>query len=267
MNLPQLRDSVLDVDNRIALLTFQRDDVRNTLTGTELISDIVNTLDWANRSEDVAILILTGGGSAFSAGGNLKLMRERSSASVLEVHKNYRRGIQRIPLAMQDAEIPVMAAVNGPAIGAGFNLACMCDLRIGSANAQFGETFINLGIIPGDGGAWFLQRLVGYQRAAELTFTGRTIKAQEARELGILLEVTEPERLLTRAKEIAQTLGAKPPQTLRYAKRLLKLAQSQALSEHLDICSALQAICHKTEDHAEALAAFFEKRSGKFTGR
>lgn len=161
----------------------------------------------------------------------------------------------------------MIAAVNGPAVGAGFDLANMCDLRIGSTAAQFGETFVNLGIIPGDGGAWFLQRLLGYQRAAELTLTGRMINAEEAKQLGILLEVTAPDQLLPRAKEIAGRIAAKSPLAVRYAKRLLKLSQKQNLEEHLDVCSAFQAICHKTEDHAEALAAFFEKRPGRFQGK
>jgi enoyl-CoA hydratase/carnithine racemase len=163
--------------------------------------------------------------------------------------------------------VPVIAAVNGPAIGAGFDMVNMCDIRIGSTAAQFGETFVNLGIIPGDGGAWFLQRIVGYQRAAELTLTGRIVKAEEAKALGILLEVVEPGELLPRAQEIAAKIAAKPPLAVRYGKRLLKLAQRQQLAEHLDVCSAFQAICHKTEDHQEALTAFFEKRPGKFTGK
>ena len=260
MSLPRLKDSALELRDRVAALTLKRDDVRNTLSGTELIPDLLTTLEWCNQTDDVAVLIIIGEGKAFSAGGNLKAMRERSGASVQEVDKYYRGGIQRIPKALQNAEIPVIAAVNGPAIGAGFDMANMCDIRIGSTNAQFGETFVNLGLIPGDGGAWFLQRLVGYQRAAELTFTGRVITAEEALQLGILLEVTAPDALLARAREIAASIAAKPPLAVRYAKRLLKLAQQQALSEHLDICASYQAMCHKTEDHAEALTAFFEKR-------
>jgi len=266
MSLPQPTDSVLELHDRVALLTFRRDDVRNALSSTELTADIIATLAWANASPDVSVLILTGDGSAFSAGGNIKTMGERSKAPPFELQQNYKRGIQRIPLALQEAEIPVIAAVNGPAIGAGFDLANMCDIRIGSTNAAFGETFVNLGIIAGDGGAWFLQRLLGYQRAAELTFTGRIVKAEEARQLGILLEVTEPDALLPRARALAQKIAAKPPLAVRYAKRLLKLAQQQPLPEHLEVCASYQALCHKTDDHAEALAAFFEKRQGKFKG-
>jgi enoyl-CoA hydratase/carnithine racemase len=265
--LPQLKDATLDIDGRIAVLTFNRDDVRNALTSTELVSDIPAAIEWCNANIDVSVLIMTGAGSAFSAGGNIKTMGERAKGPPHELQQAYRSGIQRIPLALEQAQIPVIAAVNGPAIGAGFDMANMCDMRIGSTNTQFGETFVNLGIIPGDGGAWFLSRLVGYQRAAELTFTGRVIKAEEALALGLLLEVTAPDMLIPRAKEIASKIAAKPPQAIRYAKRLLKLAQKQQLEEHLDVCSAYQAICHKTEDHQEALAAFFEKRSGQFKGR
>lgn len=265
--LPQLKDATLEIDGRIAVLTFKRDDVRNALTSTDLVSDIPAALEWAQANAEISVLIMTGGGSAFSAGGNIKTMGERAKGPAFELQQAYRRGIQRLPLALEQCTIPVIAAVNGPAIGAGFDLANMCDIRIGSTNAQFGETFVNLGIIPGDGGSWFLTRMVGYQRAAELTLTGRIVKADEAKALGILLEVTSPEELIPAAKKLASKIAAKPPQAVRYAKRLLKLAQRQLLEEHLDVCSAFQAICHKTDDHQEALKAFFEKRPGVFQGR
>ena len=267
MSLPELKDAALAVEGRVAVLTFKRDDVRNALTSTDLVNDIPNAIEWVNANPEVSVLIMTGEGSAFSAGGNIKTMGERSKAPPFVLQQNYKRGIQRIPLALEAAEIPVIAAVNGPAIGAGFDMANMCDIRIGSTSAQFGVTFINLGIVPGDGGAWFLQCLLGYQRAADLVFSGRIVKAEEAQQIGILLEVTTPEELMPRAMEIAGRIAAKPPLAVRYNKRLMKLAQRQNLEEHLEVCSAFQAICHKTEDHAEALAAFFEKRSGKFMGK
>ena len=267
VSIPALTDSRLDIEGRVAVLTFMRNDVRNALTSTQLVSEIPEAIHWCNANAEISVLIMTGEGSAFSAGGNIKTMGERAKAPPHVLEQHYKGGVQRIPLALEAAEIPVIAAVNGPAIGAGFDMANMCDIRIGSVNAQFGETFVNLGIIPGDGGAWFLSRLVGYQRAAELTFTGRIIKAEEAHALGLLLEVTAPDALLPRAKELACGIAAKPPQAIRYAKRLLKLAQKQKLEEHLEVCSAFQAICHKTEDHGEALSAFFEKRAGNFKGR
>ena len=267
-DLPVLKDATLEFDGRVAILTLNRDDVRNALTGTALVGDICAALEWANASPEISVLILTGAGAAFSAGGNIKMMRERAlNSSAAEMERFYRHGIQRIPRAMHAAEIALIAAVNGPAIGAGCDLANMCDIRIGSTQAQFGETFVNLGIMSGDGGGWFLQRAVGVQRAAELTLTGRIVKAEEARAIGILLEVTEPDRLLPRAREIATQIAAKPPLAVRYAKRALRLAQQQGLEEHLESCASFQGALQKTEDHLEALAAFFDKRTGVYKGK
>ncbi len=270
MPLPRLTDASLSLTNRVALLTFERDDVRNALTGTALVDDILQTLDWCNRTPDVSVLIMTGAGSAFSAGGNIKEMRDKQgifAGSVQQVQDQYRRGIQRIPQAMEQAEIPLLAAINGPAIGAGMDLACMCDLRIGGEKTLLGETFINLGIIPGDGGAWFLPRLIGYQRAAELILTGRLVKAQEALELGLLLELVETGQLLPRALELAAQIAAKPPLAVRKTKRLLKLGQRQELPEFLAQCASFQGMLHHSEDHLEAINAFLEKRPGDFHGR
>lgn len=270
MVIPKLINSTIDFSERVATLTFCRNDVRNALTGTGLIDDILATLDWVNTTPEVSVLIMTGDGAAFSSGGNVKEMLEKQGlfeGSSLSIEAKYRRGIQRIPVAMDRAEIPIIAAVNGAAIGAGFDLACMCDLRIGSTNAIICETFINLGIIPGDGGAWFLQRLIGYQQAAELTFTGRLVKAEEAHKLGIFLELTELEQLLPRAREIASQIAAKPPQALRMSKRLMKRAQRGNLSDFLELCACYQGMVHHTADHTEAINAFLEKRDPVYVGR
>lgn len=270
MDTPTLLASTLEVEGRVAMLTFQRDDVRNALTGTGLVDDIIGTVTWCNENTDISVLIMTGAGSAFSAGGNVKDMRDRKDGfggSPVELQDTYRRGIQQMPLVLHQAEIPLIAAVNGPAIGAGMDLACMCDMRIGSTKAVLGETFINLGIIPGDGGAWFLQRLIGYQRAAMLTLTGRTVGAEEALQLGILMEVVDPEELMARARQLADTIASKPPITARFTKRLLKIAQREQLPDFLDLCAALQSMCHHTEDHLEAVNAFLEKRPARFVGR
>lgn len=269
MKLPELADSSLTVKERVAILTFERNDVRNALTGTSLVEEIIRVVDWCNNSDAISVLILTGAGAAFSSGGNVKEMQEKSgtfAGSPAAIQERYRRGIQQLPLALQRAEIPLIAAVNGAAIGAGFDLACMCDIRLGSTTALLGETFINLGIIPGDGGAWFLQRLIGYQRAAEITFSGRLIRADEALQLGIFLEVVEPDALLSRAEELAAEFAAKPPQALRLTKRLLQLAQRCELPDFLETCASFQAISHHTQDHTEAVNAFTGKRQGSYTG-
>ncbi|MCP4993163.1 MAG: enoyl-CoA hydratase [Gammaproteobacteria bacterium] len=268
--LPELTDSKLELEERVALLTFQRDDVRNALTGTGLIDDIVNTIEWSNHNPMVSVLIITGEGKAFSSGGNIKQMRDREGifgGSSYEIQEQYRRGIQRIPLALHSAEVPTIAAVNGVAAGAGMDTACMCDIRIGSTMAKMGQSFINLGLIPGDGGAWFLQRLIGYQKAAELTLTGRMVDAEELLELGLLLNLVEPNELIASAKTLAHSIASKPPQTVRFTKQLLKSGERQNLPDFLANCAATQAICHQSKDHIEAVNAFLERRDPKYQGK
>jgi len=263
-DLPQLTDATLSLEKSIAVLTFDRHDVRNALTGTNLVQDIVDTVEWANANKEVSVLVMTGAGSAFSAGGNVKDMVERKndfSGDVAELEQRYRQGIQRIPLALHKAEMPVIAAINGPAIGAGFDLANMCDLRIASTNAKFGETFVNLGLIPGDGGAWFMQRLIGYQKAAELTFTGRIIDAAEAKDLGLVLELVEHDELMPRTMQLAREIANKPTDSLRLTKRLMKMAQRQELPDFLDLCAVFQGMCHNNPEHLTAVNAMLKSIS------
>ncbi|HCZ13764.1 MAG TPA: enoyl-CoA hydratase-related protein [Accumulibacter sp.] len=262
MNAPLLCDSLLELDHRVATLTLNRDDVRNALTGTRLIDEIVSVADWVNRCDDVSVLVITGAGSAFSAGGNVKDMARRSgdfAGGVAEVAQRYRRGIQRIPLALNDVEVPVIAAINGAAVGAGFDLANMADIRLASSRATFGETFLNLGIIPGDGGAWFMQRLIGYQQAFELTLSGRMVTAAEARTLGVVLEVLEPEQLMPRVMELAARFAAQPAKAVRLTKRLMKMAQRMELRDFLDLCASFQGMCHNEAEHLEAVQRMLKK--------
>ncbi len=259
-----------EVSERIGMLTFNQPETMNAISSDLMIDEILDVLQSIPRRADISVLIVTGAGRAFSSGGNVKDMAAKEGifgGSPLDIQQNYRTGIQRIPLSLYELEIPVIAAVNGPAIGAGFDVTMMCDIRIASTTAKFGETFVNLGIIPGDGGAWFLPRALGHQRAAELTFTGRVVSAEEALQIGIALEVVEPDQLMERAQELAQQIAAKPPQALRIAKRLLRAGQSVPLPQFLDMCASLQAACHFSADHGEALTAFFEKRPGEYQGK
>ncbi len=266
MTAPLLQDAILDVQQRVATLTLNRHDLRNALTGSSLIDDIVTTADWVNTSSEVSVLIITGAGSAFSAGGNIRDMAERGgdfAGNVAEVEARYRRGIQRIPLAMQNVEVPVIAAVNGPAIGAGFDLANMADIRIASDKARFGETFLNLGIIPGDGGAWFMQRLIGYQRAFELTLTGRIVNAEEALELGLVMQVTSADELMSTTQLLAQRIASQPPKATRLTKRLMKMAQRMELKDFLELSACFQGMCHNEPEHLTAVNAMLESMERK----
>ena len=254
--LPQLTDALLTLDERVAVLTLNRNDLRNALTGSALIDDIVATAEWVNQCDEVSVLVITGAGSAFSAGGNIRDMAERGgdfAGDVAECADRYRKGIQRIPLALQAVEVPVIAAVNGAAIGAGLDLANMADIRIASERAKFGETFLNLGIIPGDGGAWLMQRLIGYQRAFELTMTGRVIDADEAKELGIVLTVVPDDQLMPEAMKLATRMASQPPKATRLTKRLMKMAQRMELKDFLDLCAVFQGMSHNEPEHLEAV--------------
>ncbi|MGO1118338.1 enoyl-CoA hydratase-related protein [Rhodovibrionaceae bacterium A322] len=267
VTLPAVTDASLTLQDRVAVLTFDRDDLRNALTGTTLIEDILSVAAWVNAEPAVSVLVLTGAGRAFSSGGNVKEMQDRDGmfgGDVGEVARNYQTQIQRIPLALDDVEVPIIAAVNGPAIGAGCDLTCMCDLRIASEKALFGETFVNLGIIPGDGGAWLLQRLIGYGNAASMALTGRLVRAEEALSMGLVQEVVPADQLMDRTLELAAMMAAKPPQALRQAKQLMKMAQRMEMRDFLKHCSVIQGMCHNSDEHMEAVTAFIEKRPAKF---
>jgi enoyl-CoA hydratase/carnithine racemase len=257
--VPQLKDSVLLFNDGVALLLLKRDDVRNALTGTELINDINKVCDWVNLNPKVGALVISGEGKAFSAGGNIKDMQSKHGmfgGNGFQIQDSYRHGIQKMTMNVHQLEVPVIAAINGAAIGAGFDLCCMCDIRIGCENTKLGETFVNLGIIPGDGGAWFLPKLVGAQRAAELTFSGRVINAEEAMSYGLLLEIVPKEELIELALKLASSFAQKPRSALRISKRLLQLGQRMSLGDFLDYCASQQSLCHHSEEHRKALDDF-----------
>jgi len=267
--MSEYQDILLEVDSRIAVLTINLPDARNPISQESTVEEIEDACRKVQFDNQVSAMIITGAGKAFSAGGNIKNMRERNkefAGGPIALQEWYRRGIQRIPLALDRVDVPIIAAVNGPAIGAGCDLTLMCDIRIASTAAKFGETFLNLGLIPGDGGSWFLTRLVGYAKAAEMTFTGRVIDAQEALECGMVSKVVQPEDLMPEAMKLAKIITEKPPRTLRMAKLLMKQAMRMELKDFLDVCAQTQGVAQSSEDHREAIEAFFEKRPAKFTG-
>lgn len=240
----------------VAYLTLNRPDIRNAITGETIINEIVDVCHRVQNNDDIYVLIITGAGSAFSAGGNVKDMRDKQgmfSGNPEQLRENYRKGIQRIPLALHYLDVPTIAAVNGPAIGAGCDLACMCDIRIAGEKARFGETFVSVGLIPGDGGAFFLPRIIGFSRACELAFTCRIIDAHEAHRIGLVSEVVSQEDLVQRCTEIALEISKQPPNILRLAKRLFYLSQGRSLEDVLELSAAYQALCHHTPEHDMAL--------------
>lgn len=243
----------------VVTLTMNRPDTRNTLTDDTQSAEFKAVCDEINRDPSVKCVILTGAGSSFCAGGNVKDMQAKTgiAAGSPEVIRNgYKHGIQRIPLSLYYLEVPAIAAVNGPAIGAGCDLACMCDIRIASDRAKFAESFVKIGIIPGDGGAWLLPRVVGASKAAELTFTGDTIDAQAALACGLVSQVVPGERLLAIANDLADRIATNSGPALRMSKKLLREGQHTRLETLLEMSAAFQAIAHHTAEHDDAIARF-----------
>ncbi|MFO7911137.1 MAG: enoyl-CoA hydratase-related protein, partial [Desulfotignum sp.] len=172
MNVKEIQ---FEQNGPIAIVTLNRPDTRNAISTPEIIAEIEWACAAVNNDINTRVLVITGADPAFSSGGNVKDMKNKKGmfeGTPAQLMENYRKHIQRIPVAVNGVEVPTIAAVNGPAIGAGCDLALMCDIRIASENARMGETFLNVGIIPGDGGAWFLPRVVGMAKACEMTFTG-----------------------------------------------------------------------------------------------
>lgn len=251
----------------VALLTLNRPATRNALDGEAMYAAFEQLVERLNADLGLRAAVLTGAGSAFCSGGDVAKMRDREgmfAGSPQQIAENYRNGIQRIPRAFQKLQLPIIAAVNGPAIGAGNDLACMCDIRVASTTARFAESFVKVGIVPGDGGCWLLPRVVGASKAAELALTGEAIDAQEALRIGLVSKVVAPEQLLDEALALAQRIAANAPQALRWTKQLLLQARTGTLDEALDAAGRFQGLAHHTADHAEAVAAFFEKRPPRF---
>jgi 2-(1,2-epoxy-1,2-dihydrophenyl)acetyl-CoA isomerase len=254
----------------VAILRLNRPESLNAVATHEDCLDLVAAVESLTDDRSISAAVLTGTGRAFSAGGNLKAMQQRNGIGPLDqpdsTRHNYRRGVQQITRALMASEVPLIAAVNGHAIGLGCDLACLCDIRLAAESANFAASFIKVGIVPGDGGAWSLQKVVGYSRAAEMFFTGDRYSAEEALSFGLVSRVVPDDSLIDEAIAMARKIAANPARALRLTKRLLREAQTQRMSEILELSAAFQALAHETADHQEAVSAFLEKRTPTFTG-
>lgn len=260
----------IERDGHVVTWTLNTPESRNTISDPEMIAAVEDAVDQVAADTTIRVVILTGAGTAFSSGGNVKHMRDKTGmfgGSPAQLRLGYRHGIQRIPRALYYCEVPVIAAINGPAIGAGCDLALMCDLRIASRSARFAESFVKVGIVPGDGGAWLLPRIIGEARAAEMILTGDAIDAVTAREWGLISAMVEADQLMEEARKLAERIAVNPPQVVRMTKQLMRQSQQQSLDMSLDSAAAMQSIAHHTEDHDEAVRAMLEKRPPHFTGR
>ena len=264
-----ITDLTYEKDGQLAIITLNRPEARNAYS-EEMVESLVTAFDEAEADAEVRCVVLTGAGSAFCAGGDLKRMRAQSGmfeGGPEQLRKKYLTGIHQIPRRLACFEKPVVAAVNGPAMGAGLDLACMCDVRVAARRARFGSSFVKVGLMSGDGGAYLLTRIVGFPRALEMMLTGRTVNIDEAERMGLVNEVVDDDNLLEAARARARDIAANAPIAVRLTKSAVYHSLHGDLDAALNLAATYQGITQSTSDHKEALAALLEKREPHFEDR
>ncbi|MAL00524.1 MAG: enoyl-CoA hydratase [Citromicrobium sp.] len=255
--------------DHVATLTLNRPESMNALGQAGDGDAFAAACDAINGDSNIRCAILTGAGRAFSAGGDIKAMQNRTgnfAGSPADIADGYRTNIHRILRALYNLRVPLIAAINGSAIGLGGDLACLADMRIASTSAKFGVTFLKLGLVPGDGGTWLLPRVIGEARAAELFFTGDVIDAATMQGWGLVSRVVEPDALMDEACTLAEKVAAMPPAALRQTKMMLRQGRGLSYDGALELAASTQGLMHHTADHAEGVAALIEKRAPDFSG-
>lgn len=250
----------------VRLLTIDRPDVLNALT-LDTARELGERLEAAAAAPAVRAVVLTGSGQAFSAGGDTGLLQAIPSMSEAELRQVVYATFQRPIRAIRAMPKPVVAAVNGPAVGAGCELAVACDVRLADTRARFGEVWIRLGCVPALGGMYLLPRLVGLGRAVEMILTGELVDAAEAHRIGLVSRVLAPEALLDAALELAGRLARGPTRALAAAKAAINRGLDSDLWRELEATVADQLACFATRDFAEGVRALVERRAPRFTGQ
>lgn len=249
-------------------ITLNRPEAANAFH-LEMIDELIRVLEWADIENEVRVIVFTGAGKNFCAGGDVKAMEEKKemfSGEPDALRRNYQKGIQRIPKTMEALQKPTIALVNGAAIGAGCDFACMSDLRIGCEFTKMGETFTKLALVPGDGGTYFLPRVIGYSKAMEMFLTGKIYKAQECLDMGLLNQLVSSKELIEAGEKLAKQIAINAPIAVQMTKKALKLSFLKDLQTSLDLLASFQGITQRTNDHFEGLRALQEKRDPKFKG-
>lgn len=249
----------------VRTLTLNRPAALNALT-LDAMACLADRLEAAAAAPDVRAVIVTGAGQAFSAGGDMELLQALPGMSAEQAREVVYGTFQRVPRIVRSMGKPVIAAVNGPAMGAGCEIAVACDFRVASEKARFGEVWIKLGCVPALGGLFLLPRLVGLAKATELVLTGEVIDAQEALRIGLVNKVVMPPDLLPAAEELARSLAQGPARAIAAAKAALNRGLDSNLGAELDATLQAQVACFATRDFAEGVRALAEGRPPRFTG-
>lgn len=260
---------LIDRDSHVVTLTLNMPDTANALSDTDFCASIINQFESFENDVSVRCIILTGAGKFFCSGGNVKHIRDKKSifgGDTFTVMNQYRRSVQKLARTVWQCELPIIAAVNGAAYGAGCDLALMADIRIAAPTARFAENFVQLGLIPGDGGSWLLPRQIGLSRAAEMTFTADPIDAATALKWGLVSSVVPENKLMESARAVAARIARHPPRQLRLSKRLMREGMNTTLETSLELAAVYQGAAHQTSDHAEAVSAMLERRGAVYSG-
>ena len=259
-----------DVGDHIATITLNCPERMNSFSDT-LLGEWARAIEQAAEDNEVRVVIITGSGRAFCAGANLKARAEQDKVlrpdAPLALRRNALRfTVHRVARALQLLDKPYIAAINGAAVGAGMDMASMADIRIASDQARFSMSYVNVGLIPGDGGAWLLPRLVGLQRALELLWSGDLFGAERALEIGYVSRIVPHDKLMEEVRGFAGKLAAGPPVAMQLTKRLAYRGMNTTFMEALEAAQAAMSIAQSTQDSKEGPRAFVEKRPPDFKG-
>jgi 2-(1,2-epoxy-1,2-dihydrophenyl)acetyl-CoA isomerase len=251
---------LFEKNGNVGTLTLNRPEARNALD-LVMRKELSDVLDEIESDSGVRVVVLTGAGGNFCAGGDVKTMKPGSGAAEGRARVG---ALNKLVMRLVEFPRPVIAMVDGYAVGAGCNLALCCDLIIASDRARFGEVFAKIGLVPDGGGSWLLPRLVGMARAKELIFTADIIDAAEAGRLGLVNRIVPAAELAATTRALAERIAQGPPKVLALAKHMVNRAATSNLAEALDVEAYSQAIAISGDEHREGLSAFFEKRPAKF---
>lgn len=262
---PPVPDLEYDVSEHIATIRLNRPDRRNAFT-LPMVDEWAERLIQAQRDDSVHVIVVTGTGDGFCSGIDLSWLDDQEQ-SPLEHKSTLTDHIHRVPLALESVDKPVIAAMNGPAVGAGLDMALMCDLRLASTTARMAMTYVKVGLVPGDGGCWLLPRLIGLPRAMELLLTGDTITAERAEILGMVNSLHAPEDLMDATYALAGRLAAGPQIAMRMIKRATIQSQRIDFRTSLDLVSSHMGVIRSTHDSVESYRSIVEKRTPVFQNR
>lgn len=267
-----MADLLFEVQQNIATITLNRPDAYNAFS-EEMITEWIKALETVRDSDTIRAVIVKGNGKSFCAGGDIKAMQqgegffkseEDISSTGLARKNSLWKKIQRVPLLLEEIDKPVIAQVHGFAMGAGLDMALMCDIRIAAKSTKISESYINVAIVPGDGGAYYLPKLIGIDQALDMFWTAKVLTADEAKEKGVVTYVVDDEQLDAFTLDYAKQLASRPKTTVQFIKRAVYQSQKMDLRSALDYISSQMAIVTELEDFKEGVDAVVEKRKPVF---